>query len=116
MAPGYDLGSQIPPARLAKRQVVANPICYRVRDLADRWACSAGKVRSLIASGQLPAFRIGTKMFRIPIAAVVEYEAQRTVAVTPVEAPADDRHMTIARAVLRAARLAQRNKTVGRSR
>ena len=41
--------------------------------LASRWLCSAETIRSLCASGKLRAFRVGT-MWRIPAAAVEEYE------------------------------------------
>ena len=51
------------------------PANYRVSDLAARWRCSPGKVRSMIAAGELPCLRLG-KLIRIPAAAVVAYEAR----------------------------------------
>lgn len=41
--------------------------------LAVRWGCSGETVRQMCASGRLPAFRVG-RMWRIPAAAVEEYE------------------------------------------
>ncbi len=37
----------------------APPAFYTVADLAERWRCSAGKVRAMIASGDLRCFRNG---------------------------------------------------------
>jgi hypothetical protein len=50
------------------------PACYRVTDLARRWACSASTVRNRIATGNLQCLRFGT-MLRIPVAVVAAYEA-----------------------------------------
>lgn len=41
--------------------------------VAERWACSANKVRSMVKDGELRGFRIGNR-YRIPIDAVEEYE------------------------------------------
>lgn len=46
---------------------------YTPETLADRWACSTETIRQLVKSGRLPGFRVG-RMFRIPAAAVEEYE------------------------------------------
>lgn len=51
------------------------PANYRVADLAVRWQCSPGKVRNMIASGDLTCLRLG-KLVRIPAAAVVALEAR----------------------------------------
>jgi excisionase family DNA binding protein len=47
---------------------------YTPETLAERWQCSANHIRKLIASGDLTAFRIGGKVFRIPAHAVDDYE------------------------------------------
>src|SRR5438045_23353 len=41
--------------------------------LADRWSCSAEKVRQMIHRGELAGFRLG-KLFRIPAVEVERYE------------------------------------------
>ncbi|WP_423227682.1 helix-turn-helix domain-containing protein [Salipiger profundus] len=45
--------------------------------VAERWNCSAETVRQLIKRGKLQGFRVG-RMFRIPAAAVEEFEAWQT--------------------------------------
>lgn len=45
--------------------------------LADRWGCSAEKVRLMYRTGELPGFRLG-KLIRIPAAEVERYECQNT--------------------------------------
>ena len=62
------------------------PTCYRVADLAERWSCSTGKVRTLLAKGELPSFDLGG-MVRIPINDVIAYEARCLQQVKPVPAP-----------------------------
>ena len=46
----------------------------RPSDLARRWQCSERHVRNLIATGDLPAFRLGGKLLRISQAAVERFE------------------------------------------
>jgi excisionase family DNA binding protein len=46
----------------------------RPSDLARRWQCSERTVRNLITTGALPAFRLGGKLLRVPIAAVERFE------------------------------------------
>lgn len=41
--------------------------------LAERWSCSAEKVRQMIHRGELAGFRLG-KLFRIPAVEVERYE------------------------------------------
>lgn len=41
--------------------------------LAERWSCSAEKVRQMIHCGELAGFRLG-KLFRIPAVEVEKYE------------------------------------------
>ncbi len=91
------------------------PTCYRVADLAARWSCSTGKVRSLVRSGKLPSFDLGG-MVRIPIIDVIAYEARCLQQVKPApalgstESPAatPGTSMTPAVASLRDARIARR--------
>lgn len=45
--------------------------------LADRWGCSAEKVRLMFHHGELTGFRLG-KLIRIPAAEVERYECQNT--------------------------------------
>lgn len=45
--------------------------------LAERWGCSAEKVRGMYRSGELPGFRLG-KLIRIPANEVERYECQST--------------------------------------
>lgn len=45
--------------------------------LAERWGCSAEKVRIMYRAGELPGFRLG-KLIRIPAAEVERYECQNT--------------------------------------
>ena len=47
---------------------------YRPSDLARRWQCSERTVRNLIATGTLPAFRLGGKLLRVSQAAVERFE------------------------------------------
>jgi excisionase family DNA binding protein len=94
----------------------AGPACYRVADLARRWACSPSTVRNRIADGQLRAIRIGGTMIRIPIAAVLEYEAACQTVQSETQNPASAASPaeklgtsdTAAVASLRDARIAQR--------
>lgn len=43
--------------------------------LADRWGCSAAKVRTMYRDGELSGFKLG-KLIRIPAAEVERYECQ----------------------------------------
>lgn len=52
------------------------PRNFSVKTLAERWDCSDGLVRKLIASGELRSFRYGN-MIRISRDAVLEREAVR---------------------------------------
>jgi excisionase family DNA binding protein len=53
----------------------AGPGALRVKDVAERWECSPGKIRRMILSGELHALRIG-KLLRVPIEAVIVFEAK----------------------------------------
>ena len=42
--------------------------------VANIWGCSPNHVRNLINRGELRAFRLGKRLFRIPAEAIGEYE------------------------------------------
>lgn len=50
---------------------------YSPESLAERWCCSAEKVRIMYRNGELAGFRLG-KLIRIPAAEVERYECQNT--------------------------------------
>jgi excisionase family DNA binding protein len=50
---------------------------YSPETLADRWGCSAEKIRRMFHDGELAGFRLG-KLIRIPAAEVDRYECQIT--------------------------------------
>ncbi len=50
---------------------------YSPETLADRWGCSAEKVRRMYHGGEIEGFRLG-KLIRIPADAVERYECQNT--------------------------------------
>jgi excisionase family DNA binding protein len=85
---------------------------YTPRTLAARWLCSERHVRNLIRDGQLPFFRLGGKLLRIPAAAVEEFERRNSAASddpAPTPEPgnlADLRHQLLTRSRLH--RLRQR--------
>src|SRR5690606_15733807 len=56
---------------------VSAPKPYSPETLAERWGCSAEKVRIMYRNGELPGFRLG-KLIRIPAAEVERYECQTT--------------------------------------
>ena len=55
------------------------PKPYSPETLADRWGCSAEKVRLMYRAGELPGFRLG-KLIRIPANEVERYECQTNTA------------------------------------
>lgn len=48
---------------------------YSVATLADRWQCSRQHVYGMINRGELRAFKLGAKLFRIPAEEVEKCEA-----------------------------------------
>ena len=38
---------------------MGDPACFRVSSLAERWDCSPGKIRQMIAAGELTCLRLG---------------------------------------------------------
>jgi len=53
--------------------------------LANRWHVSAETIRQLCKSGSIRAFRVG-RMFRIPMDAILEYEACQNIVLESSEA------------------------------
>lgn len=51
---------------------------YSPQTLAERWGCSAEKVRLMYRHGELPGFQLG-KLIRIPAAEVERYECQNLI-------------------------------------
>lgn len=49
---------------------------YTPATLADHWQCSERHIRNLIASGELPSFRLGGKLLRIKGEEVEKFECQ----------------------------------------
>lgn len=47
---------------------------FTPKSLADHWECSERHIRKLIASGELPAFRLGGKLLRIKPEDVERFE------------------------------------------
>jgi excisionase family DNA binding protein len=84
----------------------------RVAELAERWNCSAGKVRKLIHSGQIGVLRLGTTMVRIPLASVLAFEEQWQHPIVPTPAAAQAASVGMANTpesiALRAARITMR--------
>ncbi|TGU43650.1 DNA-binding protein, partial [bacterium M00.F.Ca.ET.152.01.1.1] len=52
------------------------PNVYTPAMLAERWACSERHIRNMIATGELPAFRLAGKLLRIRGADVERFECQ----------------------------------------
>jgi excisionase family DNA binding protein len=52
------------------------PNVFTPATLAEWWACSERHVRNLIDGGELPAFRLGGKLWRITPEAVRTFECQ----------------------------------------
>ena len=66
------------------------PNVFTTRTLADRWDCSPQHIRDMIKSGDLDAFPLGPKAWRIPIEAVAKVEAQRCPRKTTNHTGSDD--------------------------
>jgi excisionase family DNA binding protein len=62
------------------------PPPYTPATLANRWDCSTTLVYDLLASGNLSSFRLG-RLWRIPAAAVEEYECRTQTATGASSAP-----------------------------
>lgn len=57
---------------------------YSVATLADRWQCSRQHVYGMINRGELRAFKLGAKLFRIPAE-----EVEKCETLTIPQAPAE---------------------------
>lgn len=71
--------------RISEMDVLIEPFISRgttrvftIRDLAERWSCSEKQVGLLIKSGELRAFRIGQKLWRVSVEEVERYEDRST--------------------------------------
>lgn len=71
--------------------------------LADRWGCSAAKVRTMYRDGELTGFRLG-KLIRIPAAEVERYECLNTPSPCTEENLPSPSETTVSRAEFRLAR------------
>ena len=58
------------------------PKAWSVAALAEHWECSTTFVYQQIACGNLRAWKLGGKLYRIPLDAVEEYEARALVTVS----------------------------------
>ncbi len=77
---------------------------YSPETLADRWGCSAEKVRLMYRNGELAGFRLG-KLIRIPAAEVERYECQNTPSPdTEESSPSPSEMVTVNHAEFRLAR------------
>jgi len=54
---------------VARHGEVYKMIAMRPSELAQRWQCTKAHVRALIKRGNLPHFRVGGRLIRIPLAA-----------------------------------------------
>lgn len=63
------------------------------REAAERWGCTAGFVRKLCRSGELPAMRLGLEAWRISLAAVEAYERRHTSEATEAAAPSPNQEI-----------------------
>src|SRR5689334_23115647 len=61
-------------------QMTTRPDIYTPETLAAHWGCTARHVRNLIHRGQLRAFPLGGKLWRIQAAAVEEFECRTNTA------------------------------------
>ena len=50
-------------------------------EVARYWGCSPNHVRNLISRGELRAFRLGARLWRIPVEAIAEYELRQMTVV-----------------------------------
>jgi excisionase family DNA binding protein len=65
-----EAGPREPPHHLGSKP-------FSPETLAERWDCSAEKVRQMVHRGELPGFRLG-KLIRIPAIEVERYECAQT--------------------------------------
>ena len=76
---------------------------YSPETLAQRWGCSAEKVRLMCKGGELASFRLG-KLIRIPAAEVDRYECQITASLCTGESSPSPSERENVRAEFRLAR------------
>lgn len=72
---------------------MVGPTVYTPKTLAQRWQCSERHVRTMIATGELPSFRLGDKLVRIRgedvrnMESVIQCDQQPFNNKTPAESP-----------------------------
>lgn len=61
----------------AKRSIsVIDDRPFTPETLAKRWGCTGNHIRHMVSAGELPSFRLGNKLVRIPSQAVVDIESR----------------------------------------
>lgn len=68
-----------PLGRVERGTQAMAPKAWSVAALAEQWECSTTFVYQHIACGNLRAWKLGGKLYRIPVDAVEEYEARALV-------------------------------------
>jgi excisionase family DNA binding protein len=58
----------------SERDVVSEPAVFTVAELCARWKCNRKTVLVKIAAGDLGAFRVGERAYRVPVAEVLRVE------------------------------------------
>ncbi|WP_431310659.1 helix-turn-helix domain-containing protein [Labrys miyagiensis] len=76
--------------------------------LAERWGCTPNHVRTLIKTGRLRAFSVGTRIFRVPEDAVEEFEKGEFTQPAKPSAPQQD--VAVVTVTPAAARLLRRTR------
>ncbi|WP_410010542.1 excisionase family DNA-binding protein [Phyllobacterium zundukense] len=66
---------------------MVGPTVFTPRTLAQRWQCSERHVRTMIATGELPSFRLGGKLLRIRAEEVDLIEQKQISAPASAESP-----------------------------
>jgi excisionase family DNA binding protein len=70
-----------PPSSQCRGAITPDQKPFTPETLAERWGCSANKVRQMVKSGELAGFRLG-KLIRVPAIEVERYECEETEAET----------------------------------
>lgn len=64
-----------------RREMMEKEPPFTPETLAERWGCTAKKIRDMCNAGELRHFRIGKKLIRIPFSAACEREPTLTATV-----------------------------------
>jgi excisionase family DNA binding protein len=62
-----------------------------IAELADYWAVSRHQIYKHIESGALRAVRLGTRLYRVPRQAALDFERRVSIAGTPQHEPTNNR-------------------------